>query len=156
MKEKLIAKLLLIVIAVAIISAFIIYTNLSQYQTPSALNTTIMEVNSSVLNLEIARSEKELSDGLMFRTSMDNNKGMIFIFQDEQIRTFWMKNTLISLDIIYLDKEFNVVKIYSNTKTNQIKEIYSSLKPSQYAIELNGGRSAELGITEGLKLNINL
>ena len=106
------------------------------------------------LNLEVARSEAATREGLMFRTQMDENNGMIFIFESEGPRTFWMKNTKLSLDIIYLDSEYEIVRIYNNTKSDQIEERYPSIGPAQYAIEVNAGWAENNNLQIGDKLKL--
>jgi hypothetical protein len=73
---------------------------------------------------------------------------MLFIFPNEQIRSFYMKNTLISLDIIYLNKSQKVVSIQKNAKPMDEKSLPSNF-PAKYVLEVNGGLSDELNIIEG-------
>ena len=79
---------------------------LSQLDDNSTINMKL-DKGDQVLNLEVARSDQKVLQGLMNRTSLSENKGMFFIFQELGYRTFWMKNTLISLDIIFLDSNFS-------------------------------------------------
>lgn len=122
-----------------------------------ALNAQFITEQGSVpLSLEIAETPETQTQGLMWRTNMPENSGMLFVFENEQPRTFWMQNTLISLDIIYLDQNFEVVDIHMNTKTNQTQETYTSMRPSRFVVELNGGKSDKEGIKIGDRLQINL
>lgn len=91
------------------------------------------------INLEVALSMPKREEGLMFRKELSSNSGMIFISEREGEMTFWMKNTLISLDMIYLDKNLKVVTFYNSTKPNQTKEIYPSNGNVLYGIEVNSG-----------------
>lgn len=91
------------------------------------------------INLEIALSMPKREEGLMFRKELNSNSGMIFISERESEMTFWMKNTLISLDMIYLDKNLKVVSFYNSTKPNQTKEIYPSNGNVLYGIEVSSG-----------------
>ncbi|MCA9381317.1 DUF192 domain-containing protein [Candidatus Dojkabacteria bacterium] len=95
--------------------------------------------NGNEISLEVAKSFEKRLRGLMYRTEMDENTGMIFIFEDEDLRTFHMGNTYISLDMIFLDKDLKVVTIHKNTKVNQSTELYSSSQPAMYVIEMNAG-----------------
>ena len=99
-------------------------------------------------SLVIARTNRARQDGLMFVRTMPSTSGMLFIFPDEQIRYFWMKNTYISLDIIFIDKDFKVVGIAPRTRTLSEKSI-SVFRPSKYVVELNAGITEKLGIKEG-------
>ena len=91
------------------------------------------------LNVEIADDPSEHSIGLMNRTELDEDKGMLFVFKDEQVRTFWMKNTLIPLDIIFIDKDGILKHIEKTTKPDQTEAIYSSSTPVRYVLEVNAG-----------------
>jgi uncharacterized membrane protein (UPF0127 family) len=106
------------------------------------------------LKLEIARTETEREQGLMFRGSLDENSGMLFVFNESKPQTFWMLNTYIPLDVIFLDSNFKVVKIYKNTKPNQTTELYPSTVPVQYAIETNAGWSDKVGLQVGDEIDI--
>lgn len=100
-----------------------------------------LSFNNIEINAEVARSAEKTTNGLMNRTSMPTNSGMLFIFSDNVPRTFWMKNTLIPLDIIFLDPNLKVVALHKSTKTNQTAEVYPSVLPAKYVLELNGGWS---------------
>jgi uncharacterized membrane protein (UPF0127 family) len=115
----------------------------------SLISIVTKEGNEIKIDVEYARTPDEWSYGLMSRTSMNENHGMLFVFPVEENRTFWMKNTLISLDILYIDSNKKIVSIARNTKTNQTNEVYPSLFPSQYVLEVNGGFSEKNGINEG-------
>lgn len=103
-------------------------------------------------DIEIAKESFETSQGLMYRKSMLADRGMLFIFDNETVRSFWMKNTYISLDIVYLNQNKEVVHIARNTKPKSETNI-SSVKPAQYVFEINAGISDSLGITEGTHLS---
>ena len=75
----------------------------------------------------------------MFRQSLSENEGMIFLFQDDSNKTFWTKDTYISLDIIFLDSKFKIVSYYTNTLPNQTKVVYDSKFRSQFVIETKNG-----------------
>lgn len=100
------------------------------------------------LSIEIANTPYERETGLMYRSSMEKNQGMLFVFDNEAPRAFYMKNTLLSLDIIYLNKNLEVVDIIAKTKPLNEKSLPSK-SPAKFVLELVGGRSAELKIAEG-------
>lgn len=106
-------------------------------------NTTIN------LKLEVANTHDKREYGLMDRTSLDWNSGMLFIFEEPQNLSFWMKNTLISLDIIFLDSSQKVINIHKNTIPNNTKNIYSSNNLAKYALEVNGGWSDYYSVQAG-------
>lgn len=94
----------------------------------------------SSFKIEIAQTPQALEKGLMDRKSLPSDSGMLFIFPDEQIRTFWMKNTLIPLDMIFMDSKKQIVGIVYNA-TPQTLTIRSVNKPSQYVLEVNAGQA---------------
>lgn len=99
-------------------------------------------------SLEIAYSEPDREKGLMFRREMDPSSGMIFVFPDEQMLSFWMKNTYLSLDIIFVDKNWRVVNIIEEVPPLTTEGRRASA-PSKYAIELIAGSAKKHGIVAG-------
>lgn len=109
-----------------------------------------LEVNKIKLKLEVASSNSKQQKGLMnINEPLEENSGMIFIYSKPDNRSFWMLNTFISLDIIFLDSNLKVLNIHKNTKTNQTTEVYNSKGEAQYVIELNAGSAEKFGIEEG-------
>ena len=102
----------------------------------------------STFDIEFAEDEYETQTGLMNRSSMQNNQAMLFVFPNVQMRSFYMKNTLIPLDIIYLNKEQKVVSIQKNAKPMDETSLPSKA-PAKYVLEINGGLSDQLNIIEG-------
>jgi hypothetical protein len=91
------------------------------------------------LDVELAESDYEHQTGLMHRSSMDKTHGMLFIYDDERPRpSFYMKNTQIPLDLIYINKEMMVVEINRNTKPFDETPIRAN-QPAQYVLEVNAG-----------------
>ena len=102
----------------------------------------------SGINVEVASAPAERSQGLMYRTQMDENKGMLFIFDSMEMKSFWMKNTIIPLDIIFIDNKGVINTILKNTTPFSEKSLPSKL-PSQFVVEVNGGYCGKYGIKEG-------
>ncbi|MCB0727240.1 MAG: DUF192 domain-containing protein [Ignavibacteriae bacterium] len=100
------------------------------------------------IEIEIAENDAERTQGLMYRKSMDDTKGMLFIFQREEPQSFWMKNTIIPLDIIYVNSKREIVKIYKNTTPFSENSLPSG-KPATYVVEVAGGYTDRYGIKEG-------
>ncbi|MEO6728505.1 MAG: DUF192 domain-containing protein [Candidatus Dojkabacteria bacterium] len=113
-----------------------------------------LKYNQQSISAIIARSPAKQERGLMNVTSMPSNEGMLFVFDDLKPRTFWMKSTLISLDIIYLDENLKVVNLYDHTAPNQTTVVYPSQVPAAYVLELNGGAAKTLGLSIGDSLSI--
>ena len=82
---------------------------------------------------------------------MKENHGMLFIFPYEAEQSFWMKNTVIALDMIFVNSKLEIVKIHHNT-TPFSEQSYSSGKPAEYVVEVNAGYSNRMGIKEGDKI----
>jgi len=106
------------------------------------------------IDVEIADDEKERMKGLMDRHNLPENAGMLFIFPDEAPRSFWMKNTFIALDIIYINSYKVIVSIQKYT---QPKTTYSipSEKPAMYVLEVNAGFTDKFGINPGDKIDFS-
>lgn len=107
---------------------------------------------SAEITVELAKTDRERAKGLMYRKSLGDNEGMLFLFPEEKVQGFWMKNTYISLDMIFIDKTNKVVGILE--KVPALNEKRRSVKPaSQLVLELNAGGAARHGIVVGSRLN---
>ncbi|MEO8664726.1 MAG: DUF192 domain-containing protein [Ignavibacteria bacterium] len=100
------------------------------------------------IDVELAENDDERMQGLMYRRSMDDNKGMLFIFSNEEPQSFWMKNTVIPLDIIYVNSKKEIVKIFKSTTPFSETSLPSG-KPATYVVEVAGGFTGKYGIKEG-------
>ena len=98
--------------------------------------------------VEAARTPEEQATGLMNRSSLAPDRGMIFPFEAPRQASFWMKNTLIPLDIIFIRADGSIANIAANTVPLSLDPVYSE-GPVAAVLELAGGRSAELGIKPG-------
>ena len=98
--------------------------------------------------VEVANTFEQRERGLMFREHLDDNAGMIFIFKDAQPLNFWMHNTEIPLDMIFVDSSFRVTGIVANAapRTDTLRGVDG---PSRYVLEVNGGFCAKNGIKPG-------
>lgn len=92
------------------------------------------------LNIEIADDEYQTQTGLMYRKSMKDDQAMIFIFEDEIPRAFYMKNTQFALDIIFINSDRKVINIHKNAKSLDLTSLPSE-GPAQYVLEVNAGLS---------------
>lgn len=112
--------------------------------------------NSTVTTyVDIADDPGERERGLMFRKQMEWNNGMLFAFDEENVRTFWMKNTYIPLDMIFVNKDHEIIDIQEGVgPCSQINNCptYSSAKPAQYVLEVNAGFVTKNGIEIGDRL----
>lgn len=99
-------------------------------------------------DVELAISSRQQAQGLMHRTEMDKDAGMLFVFDRESKRSFWMKNTLIPLDMLFISKDGTIHHIHHNARPQDLTSITSE-RDSLAVLEINGGMADKIGITEG-------
>jgi hypothetical protein len=105
-----------------------------------------------VFRVEVALTPEEHARGLMYRTRLATDAGMIFVFDEPQIQRFWMKNTLIPLDIVFIRADGTISSIAADAKPLSLKSLRST-EPVQAVLEINGGRAEALHIREGGKVH---
>lgn len=134
-------------ILVLFVSAFFIYSNYFQKE----INAVCM--NKSCFEVEIADTNSERMVGLMDREYLKNETGMLFIFENEDIYPFWMKNTLIPLDIIWINSNLEVVHIERSVPcvTDECI-IYTPSEKAIYVLEINAGLADGNNISQGSKV----
>ena len=116
-------------------------------------NTVYFPDHDLTINIELAKTDEQKTKGLMFRETLKENQGMLFIFEEEKQRSFWMKNTLIPLDIIFIDSNFNIINIEEAVPCEEDPcQSYKSLKPAKYVLEINKGVSKQNNIQPGEKI----
>ncbi len=101
-----------------------------------------------IFRVEVAATPQDQAQGLMFRTEMGEDEGMIFPLARVRMASFWMRNTVIPLDIIFIGPDNRILNIAENT-TPYSEESIPSAAPAMAVLELIGGRTAELGIAPG-------
>ena len=110
-------------------------------------DTVAATIKDKPFTLEIADTDAKRERGLMFRKSMPADHGMIFVFDAPDNYRFWMKNTWIPLDIVFLDETGKVLEIEPR-KANDLTSMGPD-DPSHYVIELNAGAAANIGLAKG-------
>jgi len=100
------------------------------------------------IEVEVASTDIERATGLMYRAEMLENRGMLFLFASDQMQSFYMRNTLISLDIIYVNSNMEIVDFYPNTNPLDDTSLPSS-DPAKYVVEINGGLCEKYEIEVG-------
>jgi len=118
----------------------------------AGLPTVSMQIGGTPFTLEMATTPSEQITGLMHRDHLDPDKGMIFIFPNIALQNFWNHDVSFPLDLIFLDQNGKVVSIKRMEKFSDLN--ISSDVPAKYAIELNAGTAAEVGIKTGDLLSI--
>lgn len=121
---------------------------------------TIVTPNGTTIFVEIADSPDKRVQGLMLRPSMAPDRGMLFLFPGLGDRTFWMKNTLISLDIFWLNESGDIIHLEQNvpicTRKDDGCPRYQSPYKSRQVLELNAGMAKKLNLAVGKRLKIDL
>ena len=112
--------------------------------------------HTNIIDAEIADTAKTRAKGLMYREDLTKGQGMLFIFASEAPRLFWMKNTPLSLDILFFNQDGHFVNGHYQTVPFSRKSLRSN-KPAQYALEILAGEAERLGLTADtiLKLPLN-
>lgn len=103
------------------------------------------------IDIEVAETREEISYGMMYRQSMDPETGMLFLMGDERPQSFYMKNTYVSLDIIFINDDMEIVSIQKNAEPLNERSLPSE-GPASYVLEVKGGFSDQYGIGKGTKV----
>jgi len=148
-------KILKIATILLFIAAFIIFFKMAFLNNP---NNTIVCFKENCFSVEIAMSQRERTEGLMFRKSLEQDKGMLFVFDKDGEYSFWMKNTLIPLDIIWMNGNKEAVFISRNSQPCNTGDCLS-IRPgveARYVLELNAGTADNIGLLLGEKAVFDL
>jgi uncharacterized membrane protein (UPF0127 family) len=131
-------------------------------RTQAKLPQIDVRIANKMFALEVAVTDLQHEIGMMGRTSMGDNEGMLFLFDRESFREFWMGNCLIALDIIYLDRSGKVVGVRTlrppaaGTSDSDVSKFPSLKGDVQYVIELKGGRAHQIGLSPGQTVSLPL
>jgi uncharacterized protein len=111
------------------------------------------EANGAAVTVEIAEKNDERNRGLMFRKSLPEDHGMIFVFPRSDVHRFWMRNTCLPLDMVFVDGDGYVVGIEENTTTMSDAQFYVPC-PSRYVVEVNAGYCRRHGVRAGQRVKL--
>jgi len=150
-------KELIVIITIILLIIIVILIN---YYPVSHINNTYNQtsqvcIKDNCFNVKLAITEQERQKGLMFVQSLNENEGMLFIFQEEGIHPFWMKNTLIPLDMLWISKDKEIVYISKDNQPCDNKEICNNIVPSAssiYTLEINAGLTERYNLSVGDKV----
>ena len=122
--------------------------------TPAAAGPRVVMPSEAVYRIEIARTPEEQAQGLMFRESLPDNTGMLFPFPDKGVHRFWMKNTMIPLDMIWMDPDGKVLFVSADTPPCRADPCpsYGPETPAASVLEIAGGKAAKEKIGVGTVL----
>ncbi len=111
--------------------------------------TVVVHAADSVMvHVEVVSTPSARAQGLMYRRELSPDAGMLFIFPHDGVQHFWMKNTLISLDMLFIDHERRIVGIVENARPMSTEPMGPD-QPSRYVLEVNGGFAAQHHISMG-------
>jgi uncharacterized protein len=136
------------ILRVGLVAAALGAVAAAQYKSPRG---EVIFPDETRVIVEIADTPELTERGLMFRTRMGENEGMVFLFDEPDIRPFWMKNTLIPLDIIWLDADRRIVHIAHSVPPCKADPCptYPPSRPAKYVVEVNSGFAKRNGVKEG-------
>jgi len=140
---------LLLALAVMLLAALPAAAQLAQF--PTAPLTIVTASGPQRFTVEVATTPAQMEQGLMFRRSLAPDAGMIFDFTAPAAAAMWMKNTLIPLDMLFVDAQGRIIGIHERAVPESLDTI-ASPAPARAVIELNGGTAARLGIRAGDKV----
>jgi uncharacterized protein len=106
------------------------------------------------VNVEVVATQAKITRGLMFREHLPLDAGMLFMMGKEQVWDFWMRNTLIPLDMLFIGKDMKVVGIVENAAP-LTEDLRSVGKPSFYVLEVNGGWTKQNGVAAGAQVRFD-
>ncbi len=150
---KLILSGFLLLFFIGLIALFVFYNNNKE---KDFLPKKVC-LKDKCFSLEIANTPEKRTKGLMFRKELAEDKAMLFVFPKQGVYNFWMKNTLIPLDIIWVNQEGRIVFIKNNALPCE-KDPCKSIKPNmlaKYVLEIKGGLAEKAGLEIGDKLSFN-
>ena len=122
---------------------------LAQFQTfPKAELTIVSASGPHKFTIELATTPGQMEQGLMFRKSLPADAGMLFDYRSPSMAAMWMKNTLIPLDMLFVDQQGRIINIHERAVPGSLDPI-AAAAPARAVIELNGGTASHLGIKPG-------
>jgi hypothetical protein len=117
-------------------------------QFPTSELTIVGATGPHRFKVELAETPAQMTQGLMFRTSLAPDAGMLFDYRQPTVATMWMRNTLIPLDMLFVDAQGRIVNIHERAVPQSL-DVIAATAPVRAVIELNGGTAARLGIEPG-------
>jgi uncharacterized protein len=137
---------LLLAVAAACLFAFTTEAQLQRFTTSEL--TIVTATGPHRFTVELAETPEQMEQGLMFRRTMAPDAGMLFDYKTPTVATMWMRNTLIPLDMLFVDGQGRIVNIHERA-VPQTLDVIAAEAPVRVVIELNGGTAARLGIKPG-------
>ena len=159
MKKKIFAFILVFALAIILLLILVFVMFNREGNNLDNLRTREVCFNNNCFIAEIAETQEQRARGLMFRETMGAREGMLFVFEQETQHSFWMKNTLIPLDIIWINKGEQVIHIEKDVQPCREGEECARIKSDElakYVLELNAGVSDKISLKKGDELHFNI
>lgn len=139
---------------IGVIIAFFLVGVISGCSALPSSDTKMVCYKRACVEVEVAGTPEEHARGLQNRKSLGQNNGMLFLFDEEKEHSFWMKDTLIPLDIIWINHEREVVNmaLFVPPCTNDLCPDYAPNEKAKYVLEMNAGKSEQMGFAPGDRL----
>lgn len=147
------------IVTAAIVAAIVIFALIkNEGKTAEGRNTPRVCLNNACYEVEIAQTPAARTRGLMFRQELAEKEGMLFVFEEEAKHSFWMKNTLIPLDIVWIDSRGKIVDIAQNVPpcASDFCPSYAPTKAAKYVLEIAGGQMKKIGAQNGNFINFKI
>jgi uncharacterized protein len=155
----LLSKMGIRLLALFVVSLIYFISPTAQAEPSVNFKQTAIRIGSKKIIVELAESSEQHSRGLMYRKALPKDSGMLFVFQDEQVRSFWMKNTFIDLSIAFFSADLTLIDIQDMTAVNSVMvqspPSYKSRGPAKFALEMERGWFEKNKIKVGAKLVLN-
>jgi uncharacterized protein len=134
-----------------VVVLFILFCSFFYWSPAAEIKIIPLYIGSEKFMVEIADTPEKQMTGMMYREFIPDDFGMLFIHETESYRSFWMKNCRVHLDIIYLDKNKQIINIHFNVPPCKQEpcKTYKSERPARYVLELRGNRAKELNLKPG-------
>ncbi len=145
--------IILLIIGILVIVGTIFFV--SQPKAASRTQPQAFIIGDTTLNLIIAATKDERTQGLSDRPALDQNTGMLFIFDEPGFHGFWMKDMNFAIDMLWLDKDFKIVHIANNATPESYPMLFQSEESASYVLEVNSGFSDLKGLKKGDILKVS-
>ena len=151
-------KVLIIIFIIAVSAGVILYNPADIYAPSSPESSHLsptLSINNKIIEIDIADTPSKAQKGLSGRESLGENSGMLFIFSNEQIPSFWMKDMRFAIDIIWINKNWEISQITQNIKPDSYPQTFSPKDEIMYVLEVNAGWSKKNNIAPGDLATLN-